>query len=478
MDLQKIQIHQNICKIHEKSFIHCDFHDGNILNHNENTIYISDLKLCRPVKSFLKKYGIYGVIPFMAPEVLRGKSYTQASDIYSFSMIMWEFTSGIPPFNNRAHDLHLSLNICKGERPEIIENTPQCYVDLMKKCWNEDPLKRPSSSKVKKVIENWIFYPSSYEINEELKNNIMEFVNAPIGHNNLATKSHPKACFTSRLLDFTSKKLNEILESENSQASVNEMPVSEDLNDYVIRDSRLLDESTSKKLNEIPERLHASSPVESINTWIKVIFLILIFLCTCELGDVIERRQIAENKKYQLVLWKAAIPCVPTQISTAAFMFTSINQKLEEYLPPAILELQKYEICQCVFYNAAKVTQEVIDEFDKYNLLSGQYLEDISDAHQITAACMIFNINKDQISSIQIPLRLIPSQWYYRDKDPSKEQFLVASKFENKITPLILQHNVPFLTAICKTSQEFITRHEQLNLQTYNNMNYLKDVDE
>ncbi|CAB5375712.1 unnamed protein product [Rhizophagus irregularis] len=122
--------------------------------------------------------------------------------------------------------------------------------DLMKKCWNEDPLKRPSSSKVKKVIENWIFYPSSYEINEELKNNIMEFVNAPIGHNNLATKSHPKACFTSRLLDFTSKKLNEILESENSQASVNEMPVSEDLNDYVIRDSRLLVKA-SVKANEM-----------------------------------------------------------------------------------------------------------------------------------------------------------------------------------------------------------------------------------
>ncbi|CAG8753359.1 11343_t:CDS:2, partial [Rhizophagus irregularis] len=98
------------------------------------------------------------------------------------------------------------------------------------------------------------------------------------------------------------------------------------------------------------------------------------------------RRQMAENKKYQLVLWKAAIPCMPTQISTAAFMFTSINQKLEEYLPPAILELQRDEIRQCVFYNAVQVTQEVIDEFDKYDLLLGQYLEDVSDARQITAA--------------------------------------------------------------------------------------------
>jgi serine/threonine protein kinase len=141
--------------IHKQKLIHCDFHDGNILNHRdhdgnilnhrENDIYISDLGLCQPMKSSLKKYDICGVIPFMAPEVLRGKSYTLASDIYSFSMIMWEFTSGVPPFKDREHDIQLSLSICKGERPEIIENTPQCYANLMKKCWDEDPLKRPPS---------------------------------------------------------------------------------------------------------------------------------------------------------------------------------------------------------------------------------------------------------------------------------------------------------------------------------------------
>ncbi|GET56339.1 kinase-like domain-containing protein [Rhizophagus irregularis DAOM 181602=DAOM 197198] len=74
--------------------------------------------------------------------------YIQASDIYSFSIIMWEFTSEIPPFNDKAHDLQLALSICKGERPEIIENTPQCYIDLMKKYWDEDSLKRPSSKEV------------------------------------------------------------------------------------------------------------------------------------------------------------------------------------------------------------------------------------------------------------------------------------------------------------------------------------------
>ncbi|RGB41564.1 hypothetical protein C1646_685301 [Rhizophagus diaphanus] len=68
----------------------------------------------------------------------------------------------------------------------------------MKRCCNEDPLKRPSSKEVLNIIEKWIFRPDDDEINEELKSNIMEFINAPIGqHNNLVTQSHPKACYTS-----------------------------------------------------------------------------------------------------------------------------------------------------------------------------------------------------------------------------------------------------------------------------------------
>ncbi len=83
-------------------------------------------------QSSFNEQKIYGILPFVAPEVLRGKPYTTASDIYSFSMIMWEIISGISLFNDRAYDLHLSLSICRGERPKIIENVSQCYINLMK----------------------------------------------------------------------------------------------------------------------------------------------------------------------------------------------------------------------------------------------------------------------------------------------------------------------------------------------------------
>ncbi|CAI2193218.1 3958_t:CDS:2, partial [Funneliformis geosporum] len=60
--------------------------------------------LCKPVEYFQssKNNDIYGVLPFVVPEVLRGQPYTLASDIYSFSMIMWELISGIPPFDMNA----------------------------------------------------------------------------------------------------------------------------------------------------------------------------------------------------------------------------------------------------------------------------------------------------------------------------------------------------------------------------------------
>ncbi|CAI2168982.1 134_t:CDS:2 [Funneliformis geosporum] len=170
--------------IHQQNFIHCDLYHGNILCSNRSNLYIDVIEYCKPVDYFQssKNNDIYGVLPFVAPEVLRGQPYTLASDIYSFSMIMWEFISGIPPFDNKAHDFQLSLEICKGKRPKIIENIPQCYIALMKKCWDSDPLKRPTASEIINIIGNWYQIIDGYEtynyVDEKLLNDFIEFQNA------------------------------------------------------------------------------------------------------------------------------------------------------------------------------------------------------------------------------------------------------------------------------------------------------------
>src|SRR5690349_4244393 len=84
----------SIKAIHAKGLIHCDLHGGNIMV-QEGICFLTDLGLCGPVddKSSNKTYGI---IPYIAPEVLCGNKNTKESDIYSVGMLMWEIFSGRP----------------------------------------------------------------------------------------------------------------------------------------------------------------------------------------------------------------------------------------------------------------------------------------------------------------------------------------------------------------------------------------------
>ncbi|GES77264.1 kinase-like domain-containing protein [Rhizophagus clarus] len=195
-------------------------------NYDYNEVFVIDLGLCKPINDS-QNSDIYGVVPYMAPEILRSNPYTSASDIYSFSMIMWEFTSGSPPYKYKAHDYHLILSICEGERPEIIENTPKCYIDLMKKCWDLDPSNRPTITMLENIISEWIRCINEYykinrseiymfevsNINSQLKDNMLEFVKAnevqkQVKNSTTIIQSHSQAHSQAH---YTSRKLSKIL---------------------------------------------------------------------------------------------------------------------------------------------------------------------------------------------------------------------------------------------------------------------------
>jgi len=77
---------------------------------------ISDLGLCQPPsKEYTKgeKKDIYGVLPYVAPELLKEKEYSKASDIYGFGIIMIEILSEEPPYNDQAHGAELAIKFIK-----------------------------------------------------------------------------------------------------------------------------------------------------------------------------------------------------------------------------------------------------------------------------------------------------------------------------------------------------------------------------
>jgi serine/threonine protein kinase len=163
-------------KIHKENAIHRDLHSGNVLylQYNDRW-YISDLGFCGPADKPLK--SIYGNLPYIAPEVISGKGYTFKSDIYSVAMLMWEISSGQPPFinynmNYNHDDFHLATKIMNGMRPEIAPGTPLKYKELMEQCWDTDPEKRPNIEKVRENIrEIYLSYQNTQS--ESNTNNII-----------------------------------------------------------------------------------------------------------------------------------------------------------------------------------------------------------------------------------------------------------------------------------------------------------------
>ncbi|CAI2173043.1 14653_t:CDS:2 [Funneliformis geosporum] len=130
-----------VSRLHRENSIHRDLHSGNIL-YSEYTEqwYISDFGFCGPADKPLG--SIYGNLPYIAPEVIFGKGYTFASDIFSIGMLMWEISSGQPPFAGLEHNYDLVMKIMNGVRPKLVPGTPLEYANLIVQCWDADPLKR------------------------------------------------------------------------------------------------------------------------------------------------------------------------------------------------------------------------------------------------------------------------------------------------------------------------------------------------
>ncbi|GBC07449.1 hypothetical protein RclHR1_07480009 [Rhizophagus clarus] len=191
-------------KIHDKNIIHRDIHSGNILL---STFWkIGDLGLSQPANNSSTNNEIYGVIPYIAPEIFKGDIFSNKSDVYSLGMIMWELTTGIKPFANVEHDVNLVYQIIDGKRPEITSDTPECFANLMKKCWDSNPSRRPtvdeifrSANKLNSMARGLIDV-TAFAIFEQAEKKRLELIQSKkLGHE-FSEKSHPKAIFTSRAL--------------------------------------------------------------------------------------------------------------------------------------------------------------------------------------------------------------------------------------------------------------------------------------
>ncbi|RHZ64815.1 hypothetical protein Glove_320g19 [Diversispora epigaea] len=191
--------------IHELNIVHQDFHPGNILSSNFNSyMQISDFglsKLIRVNPNNPEKKNIFGVFPYIAPEVLSGdEEYTKAADVYSYGIIVYEIVTGFPPYPDIPHDEDLAMKICNGLRPKIPFHTPKLITRMIMRCWDARVTHRPTS---RELHDELYKYFGDYEDyfrygKKKSTNTIATTTPTPLNY-----QTHPKAIYTSRLLNYS-----------------------------------------------------------------------------------------------------------------------------------------------------------------------------------------------------------------------------------------------------------------------------------
>lgn len=136
---------------HLAGVIHRDLKPANILVNSDGLLKIVDFGVAAAASSGdtqLTKTGyVIGSPKYMAPEQILGKKVDETADVYSIGVIMYEMTTGVPPYSRGDHMSVMYQHVqgkakaCQEINPEI----PDEYAAIIGKAMSVDKSKRYQS---------------------------------------------------------------------------------------------------------------------------------------------------------------------------------------------------------------------------------------------------------------------------------------------------------------------------------------------
>jgi len=157
--------------LHKHNIIYRDLSPDNVGFDVRGQVKIFDFGLAKELLPSMKmadgRYkltGCTGSLRFMAPEVVLCEPYNTSADAFSFGILLWQNLSLTMPYQNFTIKMYVQLVGQKGYRPQdpnVKEDWPADVGALMKNCWDQQPVARPSLEDAKNKLGNIIMEQST-----------------------------------------------------------------------------------------------------------------------------------------------------------------------------------------------------------------------------------------------------------------------------------------------------------------------------